>query len=211
MWCLDPYVCNGFLVSLLEFCRFFQFTVVQLDSEVQSQNIWRVRILVSCQTVRFPLGSQNIIADMLLQHVAATDHSLCAGRATCCATCFSEKLFRVYWSLCLRNRVLLLQRFAQIQIHLILRYLWPFVAATNFHLHKATYHSNAPPRLVTATFYPVHSSLHSKLVRLVSEQRKTEERDFRFRPREKWNESAVFDSRCSFFVPKPHGKACYAG
>ena len=82
--------------------------------------------------VRFPLGSQHIIADMLLQHVAATDHSLCTGRATCCATCFNEKLFGVYWSLCLRNRILLPQRIAQIQIHLILRYLWPLVAATNF-------------------------------------------------------------------------------
>ena len=32
-------------------------------------------------------------------------------------------------------------------------------------------------------------SLHSKRFRLVSEQKKTEERDFRFWPREKWNES----------------------
>ena len=32
-------------------------------------------------------------------------------------------------------------------------------------------------------------SLRSKRFRLVSEQRKTEERDFRFWPREKWNES----------------------
>ena len=31
-------------------------------------------------------------------------------------------------------------------------------------------------------------SLRSKSFRLVSEQRKTEERDFRFWPREKWNE-----------------------
>ena len=165
MWCLDPYVCNGFLVSFLEFCRFFHFTVVQLDSEVQSQYIWRVRVLVSCQTVRFPLGSQHIIGDMLLQHFAATDHSLCTGRATCCATCFSEKLFGVYWSLCLRNRILLPQRIAQIQIHLILRYLWPLVAATNFHLHKSTYHSNVPPWLVTATLCPVRSSLRSKRFR----------------------------------------------
>ena len=47
-------------------------------------------------------------------------------------------------------------------------------------------------------------SLRSKRFRLVSEQRKTEERDFRhFR--------AVFDSRSSFFGPKSHGIACYAG
>jgi len=86
----------------------------------------------------------------------------------------------------------------------------------------------------------VFSSLRSKRFCLVSEQRKTEERGFRFRPREKWNESqknerggrgrgrnlssplpprsftgpifhAVFDSRSSVFAPKPHGKACYAG
>ena len=82
-------------------------------------------------------------------------------------------------------------------------------------------------------------SLHSKRFRLVSEQRNSEEGDFPFWPREKWNESqkvkegevegkegnfltlprsftcatflAVFDSRSSFFSPKPHGNACYAG
>ena len=59
--------------------------------------------------------------------------------------------------------------------------------------------------------------LRSKRFRLVSEQRKTEERDFRFWPREKWNESTrtifcgVFDCRSAFFAPKPHGNACYAG
>ena len=52
-------------------------------------------------------------------------------------------------------------------------------------------------------------SLCSKRFRLVSEQRKTKERDCRFWPREKWNE--VMDSRSSLFAPKPHGKACYAG
>ena len=63
-------------------------------------------------------------------------------------------------------------------------------------------------------------SLRSERFRSVSEQRETEERDCRFWPREKWNESrsftraifrAVFDSRSSFFAPKPHGNACYAG
>ena len=55
-------------------------------------------------------------------------------------------------------------------------------------------------------------SLRSKRVRLVSGQRKTEEGDFRFWQREKWNESqkmrhfrAVFDSRPSLFAPKPKG------
>ena len=109
------------------------------------------------------------------------------------------------------------------------------------------------------------ASLRSKRFRLVSEQRKTEERDSRFWPREKSNKSqkmkvgggggggegmklrhdrpserfsksrglsasvsflsspppprsstyaifcAVFDSRSSFFAPKPHRNACYAG
>ena len=72
------------------------------------------------------------------------------------------------------------------------------------------------------------SSLRSKSFRLVSEpKKKHEERDFRFWLREKWNESlsspppprsftcaifrAVFDSCSSFFAPKPHGTACYAG
>ena len=76
--------------------------------------------------------------------------------------------------------------------------------------------------------------------RVVSEQRKTEEWDFRFWPREKWNESkkmkeggeggegnacrqtpsplftrtifhAFFDSRSLFYAPKLHGNACLAG
>ena len=52
----------------------------------------------------------------------------------------------------------------------------------------------------------IRQGLRSKRFRLVSEQRKTEEGDFRFWPREKWNESqktfrAVFDSRSSLFAP----------
>ena len=76
-------------------------------------------------------------------------------------------------------------------------------------------------------------SLRSKRCRLVSEQRNTEEGDVRFWPREKWKRGrgkgrketssppprsftcatflAVFDSRSSFFSPKPHRNACYAG
>ena len=83
-------------------------------------------------------------------------------------------------------------------------------------------------------FVCTRASLCSKRFRLVSDQRKTEERDSRFWPREEWNKSqkmkvgggggpipsplfhsrhfrAVFDSRSSFFAPKPHGNACYAG
>ena len=80
-------------------------------------------------------------------------------------------------------------------------------------------------------FYAPHS-LRSKRFRSVSEQRKTEEWESQFWPREKWNKSqkmkvgggggapgsftcaifrAVFDSCSSFFVPKPHRNACYAG
>ena len=50
---------------------------------------------------------------------------------------------------------------------------------------------------------------------MVSEQRKTKERNFRFCPLEKWYENpifrAIFDSCSSFFARKPHGNACYAG
>ena len=110
MWCLDPYVCNGFLVSFLEFCQLFQFTVVQLDSEVQSQYIWTVRILVSCQTT-FSLR----VATHYRLHVAATrrgSRSLLVHRSgDMLRDPFQRKLFRVYWSLCLRNRILLPQQF----------------------------------------------------------------------------------------------------
>ena len=65
---------------------------------------------------------------------------------------------------------------------------------------------------------PTLASLRSKPFCLVSGQTKTEERDFRFwqRERQKLKDGvpffrAVFDSRSSFFAPKPHGNACYAG
>ena len=52
-------------------------------------------------------------------------------------------------------------------------------------------------------------SLRSKRFRLVSEQRKTEERDPRFWPRETCAICrAVVDSSSSFFAAKPHGNAC---
>ena len=41
----------------------------------------------------------------------------------------------------------------------------------------------------TANTVSIKSSLRSKRFRLVSEQKKTVERDFRFWPREKWNEN----------------------
>ena len=62
---------------------------------------------------------------------------------------------------------------------------------------------------------PSHLSLRSKRFRLVSEQRKTEERDSQFMKQVPKNKNAifraVFDSPSSFFAPKPHGNACYAG
>ena len=45
---------------------------------------------------------------------------------------------------------------------------------------------------------------------VVSEQKKTVERDFRFWPRENWNENQKM-SYSSFFAPEPHRNACYAG
>ena len=85
-------------------------------------------------------------------------------------------------------------------------------------------------------FFPLYDSLRSKRFCLIWEKRKTEveERDPRLWPREKWNECQkmkegggggegrklpFFPSPCplfylrhfSFFVPKPHGNACYAG
>ena len=78
--------------------------------------------------------------------------------------------------------------------------------------------SNLPITIFTVRQKNVQvASLRSKRFCLISEQKKTKERDFRFWPREKWNESqklifrGAFDSRSSFFAPKPHGKACYAG
>ena len=50
--------------------------------------------------------------------------------------------------------------------------------------------SNLPITIFTARQKNVQvASLRSKRFRLISEQKKTEERDFRFWPREKWNES----------------------
>ena len=59
-------------------------------------------------------------------------------------------------------------------------------------------------------------SLRSKRFRLVSEQRKIKEGDFRFGFDRARNETratflAVFDSRSSFVSPKPYRNACYAG
>ena len=50
--------------------------------------------------------------------------------------------------------------------------------------------SNLPITIFTARQKNVQvASLRSKRFRLISEQKKTEERDFRFWTREKWNES----------------------
>ena len=71
-------------------------------------------------------------------------------------------------------------------------------------------------RLVKNLARGTKTSLRSKRFRLVSEQKETVEGDFRFWSREKLNENqkmkeGVFDSCSSFFAPKPHRNACYAG
>ena len=118
MWCLDPYGLQWLFGFLSWFLPVFSVYCLQ------SQYIWRVRILISCQTT-FSLR----VATYYRLHVAATrrgSRSLLVHRSgDMLRDTFKRKLFRVYWSLCLRNRILLPQRFAQIQIHLILRYLWP--------------------------------------------------------------------------------------
>ena len=81
-------------------------------------------------------------------------------------------------------------------------------------LHFVSIYRNVLWTLV-GVHWPTAHSLRTKRFRLVLEQRKTEEWDFRFWPREKWNESqkmkergtiirAVFDSRSS-----SHGNAWY--
>ena len=100
----------GFLSPILPV-----FSVYCCTTEVQSKYIWRVRILVSFQTVAH-----------YRRHVTATrrgDRSLLLVRQQVARPVAAKKLFRVYWSVCLPNRILSPQRFAQIQIHLILRYL----------------------------------------------------------------------------------------
>ena len=78
----------------------------------------------------------------------------------------------------------------------------------------------------TAYFIPVltNTSLRSKRFRLVSEKKKDRGKGFSvLTPREMKREPppprsftcaifrAIFDSRSSFFAPKPHGKVCYEG
>ena len=58
------------------------------------------------------------------------------------------------------------------------------VAATKFCCIDKDFHKNFPVHTK-----PCVASLRSKHFRLVLEKRKTEERDFRFWPREKWNDS----------------------
>ena len=93
------------------------------------------------------------------------------------------------------------------------------LTVVTFILRSNTIHFVSIYRTVLWTLVGVHwptaHSLRAKRFRLVLEQRKTEEWDFRFWPREKWNESqkmkeggtiirAVFDSRSS-----SHENACY--
>ena len=71
--------------------------------------------------------------------------------------------------------------------------------------HLLSVHSpsvSAGPIIANKNHSSFQSNLHSKRFHMVSEQKKTEERDFRFWQREKWNEPFFFDSRSSFFCPE---------
>ena len=64
-------------------------------------------------------------------------------------------------------------------------------------------------RRVRKTSLLIECSLRSKRFPLVSEQRKTKERDSWFWTREMKQEPK--NESGSFFAPKAHGNACYAG
>ena len=106
--------------------------------------------------------------DKLLQHVAATDHSACTGRATSCSkkvrrhvaatnrfVCTGEFL----WNLCLRNRIWSLQQVAKNQIRLNLcdllrrQILWQRQRFSQkfSSTHEAFCRCNVLPRHVAAT------------------------------------------------------------
>ena len=82
----------AFWFPFLNFAGFFSLLLYNLIRKC-SPNIFGESAFWSRVKLRFPLGSQHIIGYMLLQHVAVADHSLCTGRATCCATRFSENCF----------------------------------------------------------------------------------------------------------------------
>ena len=83
--------------------------------------------------------------------------------------------------------------------------------------HLLSVHSpsvSAGPIIANKNHSSFQSNLRSKRFHMVSEQKKTEERDFRFWQREKWNEPFFTRSLTlvpRFFAPKPHGNGCYAG
>ena len=70
------------------------------------------------------LKGQCTLGDKLQQHVTATDHSLCTGRATSCSNTVrrhvtaTNRFMCTCENLCLRNRMLLLQQVAKKQIGL---------------------------------------------------------------------------------------------
>ena len=79
----------AFWFPFLNFTGIFSLLLYNLIRKC-SPNIFGESAFWSRVKLRFPLGSQHIIGYVLLQHVAVADHSLCTGRATCCATRFSE-------------------------------------------------------------------------------------------------------------------------
>ena len=125
--------------------------------------------------------------DKLLQHVAATDHSACTGRATSCSNkvrrhvaatnrfvCTGELL----WNLCLRNRIWSLQQVAKNQIILNLcdvlrrQILWQRQRFSQkfSSTHEAICRCNVLPRHVAATCRLVCtdlkvSTIHKRMLR----------------------------------------------
>ena len=88
-------------------------------------NLKYAEMLVIVVHEKMKLGDKGryTLGDKLLQHVAATDHSMCTGRATSgsnkvrrqIASCVPEKFCE---NLCLRNRILSLQQVAKNQIRM---------------------------------------------------------------------------------------------
>lgn len=114
------------------------------------------------------------LGEMSLQHFAATNHSVCTGRAiSCCnklrdtlqreiASCVSENQKNFYENLCLPNRILSPQQIAGTRSHLILcdsLGRQNFVAESKF-LQKPPVHSKL---FATATCCSNLSPMYSDL------------------------------------------------
>ena len=91
------------------------------------------------------------------------------------------------------SEAVLIEHYGRVRRYLFIR------IRSHAYNHPLTHPNNQPNKhFFIHPFIFVCASLRSKRFCLVSEQRKTEERDFRFWP-------------ASFFAPKPNANACYAG